>query len=77
MVQTSVSHLQGLKDRIVAFLDTTTDEEKLQRCWVLNAIKYSNDIILSLTDEEGRLYSQLQTIIEKADYDSFTIFVFA
>lgn len=28
-------HLQGLKNRIIAFLDTTTDEEKLQRCWKL------------------------------------------
>lgn len=28
----NTSYLQGLKNRIIASLDSTTDEEKLQRC---------------------------------------------
>ncbi len=32
VVAYNTPYLQGLKNRIIASLDTTTDEEKLQRC---------------------------------------------
>lgn len=42
-------YLQGLKDRIIASLDVTTDEEKLQRCLEL---LYESEMPCRFTEEE-------------------------
>lgn len=52
----NTSHLQGLKDRIIAFLDTTTDEGKLQRCLeLLNGEEMPCCFTEEELDEEIRL----------------------
>lgn len=49
-------YLQGLKNRIIASLDTTTDEEKLQRCLeLLNEDEMPCRFTEEELDEEIRL----------------------
>ena len=42
-------HLQGLKNRIIASIDATTDEEKLQQCLEL---LYEDEMPCCFTEEE-------------------------
>lgn len=43
------SSLQGLKNRLIATIDASTDERKLEQCWEL---LQSNDMPCVFTDEE-------------------------
>lgn len=43
------SSLQGLKNRLIATIDASTDERKLEQCWEL---LQGNDMPCLFTDEE-------------------------
>lgn len=43
------SDLQGLKNRLIATIDASTDERKLEQCWEL---LQGNDMPCMYTDEE-------------------------
>lgn len=43
------SSLQGLKNRLIATIDASTDERKLERCW---EVLHGDDMPCVFTDEE-------------------------
>ncbi|MCD8182123.1 MAG: hypothetical protein LUE99_02455 [Bacteroides sp.] len=45
----NTSSLQGLKNRLIASIDNTTDEDKLQQCLEL---LYADDMPCAFTEEE-------------------------
>ena len=56
------SDLQGLKNRLIATIDTSTDERKLKQCWEL---LQGSDMPCVYTDEE------LDRLIKFAEIEGF------
>ena len=56
------SDLQGLKNRLIATIDASTDERKLEQCWEL---LQGSDMPCAYTDEE------LDRLIKSAEIEGF------